>query len=85
MEVGVSVMEGPPVALMEENDGSWPYGEETDGKWETLESKITCTNHKIHNHLILNLDESVSVLESMAFSMRKQNHHHCSTIISSNT
>jgi len=31
MEVGVGVMEGPPGALMG-NDGSRPYGEETDGR-----------------------------------------------------
>lgn len=36
MEVGDGVMEGPLVVLME-NDGSWPYRDETDGRLETLE------------------------------------------------
>lgn len=39
MEVGVGIMEGPPEVLME-NDGRWPYGEETDGRWETMEREL---------------------------------------------
>lgn len=47
VEVGIVIMDemGPPVVLLG-SDGGRPYGQQTDGKWETIE----CSSN--HNHLI---------------------------------